>query len=275
MTRVGLLLATVVASGLTLAAQQAPPAFEVASVKRNTSGERSTSMGIQPSGRFAARSVPIRDLIGYAYGNADPFIPLPNSRVIGGPDWLDADRFDIEAVPSGGIRPGPLQIMEMLRSLLTERFRLVAHKEQRELPVFVLTVARADGTLGPKLRRSPGGCSVPAEQRPGPSSCGMQRRRGYIEAHGMTVDQILFHGLLPNLDRVVIDKTGLKGDFDWTLEWGADPSTRSDDPDRSRIDVPGPSIFTALQEQLGLKLEASRGPVEVLVIDSVERPTPD
>ena len=276
MLRIALTLAVVCAVILPLAAQQPAPAFEVASIKRNNDGANSTTMLIAPSGRFVARDVLLRDLIGYAHGNSDPFIPLPNSRVIGGPDWIDRERFDIEAVPSASAkRPGPLQIMQMLRSLLAERFRLVAHKEQRELPVFVLTVARADGTLGPNLRRSTGGCSVPAEKRPGPSSCGMQYRRGYIEAHGMTLDTLVLHGLLLNLDRVVIDKTGLKGDFDWTLEWGADPSTQSDDPDRPRSDGLGPSIFTALQEQLGLKLESARGPVEVLVIDSVERPTPD
>lgn len=103
----------------------------------------------------------------------------------------------------------------------------------------------------------------------------MQRRRGYIEAQGMTVDAILPHGLMPSLDRVVIDKTGLTGDFDRTLEWGANTSAQSDDPDRARPDALGPSIFTAMSEQLGLKLEPSRGRVEVLVIDSVERPTPD
>jgi uncharacterized protein (TIGR03435 family) len=271
-------LAVLVFCGVTAAhaAQQPAPAFEIASVKRNTSDERVTSMGILPSGRFAARNVPVRDLIGYAYGNADPFVPLPNSRVLGGPDWLGVERFDIEAVPGGsGARPGASHVMQMIRMLLTERFRLMAHKEQRDLPVFVLTVARSDGTLGPNLRRSGSGCSVPAEKRAGPSSCGMQRRRGYLEGRGMTLETILLHGLLPVLDRVVIDKTGLKGDFDWTLEWNADPGAQSDDPDRPRADTLGPSIFTAMLEQLGLKLEPSRGPVEVLVIDSVERPTPD
>jgi uncharacterized protein (TIGR03435 family) len=276
MTRLGLLVVLIAATGLPLAAQQQAAAFEVASVKRNNDGGGTTTMGIAPSGRFVARNVPLRDLIGYSYGNSDPFIPLSNNRIIGGPDWVDRERFDIEAVPdAGGTRPGAQQVMQMLRSLLTERFRLVAHKQQQELPVFVLTVARSDGTLGPKLLRSTGGCSVPVEKRSGPSSCGMQRRRGYIEAHGMTVDEIVLHGLHPNLDRVVINKTGLKGDFDWTLQWVADPNPPSDDPGRPLTDALGPSISTAMLEQLGLKLEPSRGPVEVLVIDSVERPTPD
>lgn len=267
MTRLGPLLILLLAS-LPLTAQQPGPAFEVASVKPNTDGGGTTTMGIAPGGRFVARNVALRELIGYAHGNSEPFIPLPNNRVMGGPGWVDSERFDIEAVSSGAARPGALQVMQMLRSLLTERFRLAARKEQRELPVYLLTVARADRTLGPKLHRSTGGCSVPAEKRATASSCGMQRRRGYIEAHGTTIDEFLLHGLMPNLDRVVIDKTGLTGDFDWTLEWGGEQG--------SNDAVPlGPSIFTAVQEQLGLKLEPARGPVEVLVIDSVDRPTPD
>jgi len=269
MTRLGLLLFLVAAICLPLAAQESARAFEVASIKRNNDSVGITMMGIAPGGRFVARNVPLRDLIAYAHGNSDPFIPLPTSRVIGGPDWVDRERFDIEAVPNAsGTRPGPLQVMEMLRSLLTERFRLAARREQRELPVFMLTVARADGTLGPNLRRSTGGCSLPAEKRAGPSSCGMQRRRGYIEAHGMTIGDIVVHGLSGNLDRPVIDKTGLIGEFDWTLEWGAEQGADNADP-------LGPSMFTAIQEQLGLKLEPARGPVDVLVIDAVERPTPD
>ena len=103
----------------------------------------------------------------------------------------------------------------------------------------------------------------------------MQRRRGYIAARGMTLDAILLHGLNANLDRVVINNTGLTGEFDWTLEWGAETRPDSDDQRVAPSAPAGPSIFTAMQEQLGLKLEPSRGPVDVLVIDSVERPTPN
>ena len=270
MTRLALLLFVLIpATLLPLAAQQQAAAFEVVSVKRNNGGGGSTTIAILPNGRFGARNAALRALIAYAHGNADPFIPLPNSRVIGGPDWIDSERFDIEAAPSATVtRPGTSQVMQMIRSLLASRFRLVTHTEQRELPIFVLTLARTDGTLGPKLRRSTAGCSAPVEKRAGPSACGMQRSRGYIEAHGMTIDTILLHGLMPNLDRVVVDRTGLTGEFDWTLEWAAEQGSNNADP-------LGPSIFTATQEQLGLRLEPARGPVEVLVIDSVERPTPD
>jgi uncharacterized protein (TIGR03435 family) len=250
--------------------------FDVASIKPNTSGLNQMSMSTLPSGRFVARGVPLRDLIGYAYGDTDPFLPLPNNRIIGSPVWADAERFDIDAVVStDGTSPEISRVLLMLRTLLTERFHMVAHHERRELPVYVLTVAQPDGALGPQLRRSSEGCTVPPAKRTGAASCGMQRRRGYIEARGMTLDSILLQGLNANLDRMVINNTGPMGEFDWTLEWGAETRPDSDDARVAQLGQTGPSIFTAMQEQLGLKLEPSRGPVEVLVIQSVERPTPN
>lgn len=254
-------------------AQDSAVRFEVVSVKRNTSGLNQTSMGTSASGRFVARGVVLRDLIGYAYGSSDSFLPLSNNRIIGGPAWAEAERFDIDAVVStDGGSPELSRILQMLRTLLTDRFHMVAHHERRELPVYVLTVARTDGALGPQLHRSDGSCANPPDRRTG-AGCGMQRRRGYIEARGMTISAILLHGLNANLDRVVIDRTELMGEFDWMLEWGADPD--SNDVPAGQARSLGPSIFTAMREQLGLHLEPSRGAVEVLVIDSVERPTPN
>ena len=100
MTRLGMLLFLIAATCFPLAAQEPARAFEAASIKRNNDGVGITTMGIAPNGRFVARNVPLRDLIAYAHGNSDPFIPLPTSRVIGGPDWVDRERFDIEAVPN-------------------------------------------------------------------------------------------------------------------------------------------------------------------------------
>jgi uncharacterized protein (TIGR03435 family) len=271
-----LTLAIVGATAATPTAQDPAARFEATSIKRNTDGLNQTSMATLPSGRFVARGVPLRDLIGYAYGETDPFLPLPNNRIIGSPDWADSERFDIDAVVStDGAGPELSKVLQMLRTLLTERFHMVAHHERRELPVYVLTVTRTDGALGPQLRRSDGGCSLPPAKRTAAASCGMQRRRGYIEARGMTVDSILLHGLNANLDRVVINNTGLVGEFDWTLEWGAETRPDSDNASVSQAGAAGPSIFTAMPEQLGLKLEPSRGPVDVLLIESVERPTPN
>jgi len=252
-------------------AQDSVARFEVASIKRNTSGLNQISMATLPNGRFVARGVPLRDLIGYAYGTTDPFMPLPNNRIVGTPDWSEVERFDIEAVGSTvDTSPELSTVLKMLRGLLTERFQLAAHYEHRELPVYVLTVARADGAFGPQLRRSEVCSASPAKRAAG--GCGIQRRRGYIEARGMTLDTILLHGLNANLDRVVINKTGLVGEFDLTLEWGAEPRPETGDPN-ARSEPLGPSIFTAMREQLGLTLAPARGAVEVLVIDSVERPT--
>src|SRR5262245_54243103 len=232
MRRVVTIVVTIFAAAPTPAAQNAASRFDVASIKTNTSGLNQTSMATLPSGRFVARGVPLRDLIGYAYGNTDPFLPLPNNRIIGSPLWAEAERFDIDAVVTAdGTSPELSNVLQMLRTLLTERFHMVAHHEHRELPVYVLTVARPDGALGTQLRRSELGCAAPPDQRPR-TACGMQRRRGYIEARGMTLDAILLHGLNANVDRVVINKTGLMGEFDWTLEWGGTG------PDSD--DLPGP-----------------------------------
>ena len=167
------------------------------------------------------------------------------------------------------------RVLAMIRTLLAQRFRLVARMERRAIPVYVLTFARTDRTLGPNLRQSSAGCSA-GRRGGGEPSCGLQRRRGFVAARGMTLDVILLHGLLPHLDRLVVDETGLQGEFDWTLEWGAEttlsPADGRDSPQPAAL---GPSIFTAIEEQLGLRLQSGRRPVDVLVIDSLERPTPD
>jgi uncharacterized protein (TIGR03435 family) len=258
--------------------------FEIASVKPNTSGASITSMGTPPGGRFSARNVRVRELIAYAFGTPAPFIPLANNRVVGGPSWLDTDRVDIEAIGNTTTATEFPQILAMLRTLLAERFNLVAHMERRELPVYVLTLARSDGSLGPRLQRTELGCAAQAARTSatpavasGPSpSCGMQKGRNVLNANGMTLDTIILHGLSPHLDRVVVDETGLQGEFDLALEWGADQVLRAGDIGASQAaGTPGASMVTAIEDQLGLKLQSVRRPVEVLVIDSVGRPTPN
>jgi uncharacterized protein (TIGR03435 family) len=263
-------------------AQQSEPAFEVASVKPNTSLASITSMGTPPGGRFSARNVLVRELIAYAHGTPAPFIPLANNRVVGGPSWLDTERVDIDAIGNTATATEFPQILAMLRTLLADRFKLVAHMERRELPVYVLTLARSDGSLGPRLQRAQLGCAAQSGRAsakaaaPAPSpSCGMQKGRNLLNASGMTIDTVILHGLSPLLDRVVVDETGLKGEFDLTLEWGAEQVLRAGDVGDPRPAALGASMFTAIEDQLGLKLQSGRRPVEVLVIDSVERPTPD
>ena len=250
--------------------------FEVASIKPNTTGASQSSMGIPPSGRFIARNVSLRELIGYAHGTPVPFIPLSSNRIIGGPDWVGVEKFDVEAIPPTGLPESEFpKILMMLQTLLTSRFALRVHTEQRELPVYVLTFARPNRQLGANLRRVTAGCSAAATTQPG-ASCGMERQRTFMNAKGMRMEQILLHGLSPVLDRVVVDETGLEGEFDWSLTWGGDQAPQPLDGRDVPVAGPlGPSIFTAVEEQLGLKLEPGRRPVEVLVVDSAARPTPD
>ena len=292
------LVVLAVASGLTfnvVAQTPAPsepnPKFEVASVRLNTSGTNQVTMGIQPGGRFTAVNMPLALLIRSAYR-------LQESQLIGAPDWVSTERYDIIAkgegefgppAPGGGL--GRQQLM--LQSLLEERFKLKPRRETRQLPIYALVLARQNGKLGPALKPSAIDCQALAAARkqgaapPDPPKagerpqCGTHMGFGRI-AGGMPMTS-LARLMSDVVQRSVIDSTGLAGDFDLELSWTPDqlpsrPGMPADQPFRMNgvvIDPNGPSIFTAVQEQLGLKLDATRGPVEVLVIDHIERPTPD
>jgi uncharacterized protein (TIGR03435 family) len=266
--------------------------FEVASVKPNKSGEAQLA-GIMfpPGGRFMARNATLRELILAAYGEA---IPLHDSQIVGGPVWVNSDRFDIDAKaasepPPGAVGPPPL-MFAMLRTLLRERFKLSAHLQTREMPIYALVMARSDGRLGPQLRQSDVDCDAvrATRARGGPPQppaageaplCGSIAGPGRLTARAATLVALAGWYLSGIANRIVIDRTGLTGVFDWTLEWSPEalpqPLRASGAPPTPPGDPNGPSIFTALQEQLGLKLESARGPVDVLVIDSVQQPTPD
>ena len=269
------------------------PAFEVASVKPNNSGPVRNSIFMPRTDRFQQNNVTLRQLVRSVYRRR----PFESPQVVGGPGWVDSDRFDITAkiedgagsleqlyIPDGKGSPGLALLM--LRTLLEERFKLVVHQETRDLPIYALTLARSDGKLGPKLVRSDVDCdkviaeladAIRKTGRPplGPPGqappCSTGGPPGKFTGNDITM-QMLADVLISSVnrmdavDRVVVDRTGLSGGFDLTLEWT---------PDELSAASSGASIFTALQEQLGLKLEPTRGPVEVLVIDQVQRPTPD
>lgn len=263
------------------------PKFEVASVRENTSSDGKMSFGIQPGGRVTVVNLPLWDLIRQAYG-------LQRSQLVGGPDWMETARFDIIAKAEGDIPrgagpggpPGPLNFM--LQDLLADRFKLRAHRETRELPIYVLTLARADGKLGAGLRPSTTDCAAMRGRggrggvaigppAPGERPCGMRMAPGQLIGGGMPLSQLTLP-LSQFTQRMVVDRTGLSGNFDIDLKWTPDGAPQGPPPPGIQlppIDPNGPSLFTAVQEQLGLKLESERGPVEVLVIDHVERPTPD
>jgi uncharacterized protein (TIGR03435 family) len=262
------------------------PTFEVASVKINRSGENNMRIGLQPGGRFTTTNVPLRALIRFAY-------QLQDFQMVGGPDWLTADRFDIVAKAEGDAPPsapgtvGPIQLM--LRDLLEDRFKVAVHHETRDLPIYALVLARTDKKLGPKLSASTVDCQAmmsAAMARGGPPAappqvngrpvCGMQVGLGRMVGGGFPLSQ-LASSLSQMVQRVVIDRTGLAGNYDLELTYTPDQMPQGTPPPGAPapppIDPNGPSIFTALQEQLGLKLDSQRGPVEVLVIDRAERPT--
>ena len=234
-----------------------PPVFEAASVKPNASGVVEGSMGPRPGG-YVATNVSVRELIIRAYA-VRPF------QVEGGPTWIGRDRFDIvarapESTPQS-------QILPMLKRLLADRFKLVVRQESRERPVFALVAARADRLFGPALKRSTADCAARQEPSDQSGPCMIRGsftgRGGVLNGVGQPLAAIATH-LGTAVDRVVVDRTGMEGLFDFELTWSGGGATDN-----------VPVIFTAIQEQLGLRLEPSRGPVDVLVIESVQRPDPD
>ena len=218
---------------------------------------------------------PLRVLIQNAYQL------LQDAQVVGGPSWWTSETFDIDATVAGN--PPQDQIPLMLRALLADRFKLVVHTERRELPIYALVLARKDGKLGARIRPGTFGClalRTRAIREPPPSPapsgrvpCALRFRAGSVVGEGISLAQLADH-LARFVNRVVVDQTGLAGEFDFDLEWTPDQWKLDASPQTPNLPN-GPSLFTALPEQLGLKLESTRGRVEVLVIDSVERPTPD
>jgi uncharacterized protein (TIGR03435 family) len=182
---------------------------------------------------------------------------LHENEVFGAPSWTGHDQFDVNAAFEGERTPARLNAM--MRTLLEDRFALKAHHETRELPIYRAVLARKDGGTGPELVRSTLDCQASGRATP----CGMRLSRGSLLMGARSVRYFL-NSVESFVGRRIVDETGLTGEFDIKLEWSRGPN-----------DATRPEIFTALQEQLGLKLEASRGAVSVLVIDSIERPTPD
>jgi len=269
------------------------PAFEVASVRPNRSQDPGGHLGI-PAGRFTATNVTTKELIKFAYNGKQSGFSLRDDQVSGGPSWINSDRFDIDAKEEDSIVKGLKkltydqaldQIRSMVQSLLEDRFRLNVSHATRELPVYVLVVAKS----GPRLTQStvtplgPPGSNPPGSAPQKGPLLGV--KAGQITGVGMRVGPLAeVLSRQPELGgRMVLDQTGLKDTYDFTLHWtpenlttvpngpdGSQPPANTRSPDSS-----APSIFTAIQEQLGLRLESTKGPVDVLVIDHVEEPSPN
>jgi uncharacterized protein (TIGR03435 family) len=254
------------------------PEFEVASIKLNTDCVNGAGNEQHSPGRFGVECVSPRDYIrgAYgAYGNGRNRNVRP-PEVLGGAKWVDTDHYDIIAKTRGdtGLDEmyGP-----MMRALLEDRFQLKIHTETRELPVYMLAVAKG----GAKLSPSKDGSCVPLDVKnvlqspPPPNYCGRMTTKGsatrIVDGFGTTLAEFTDRIFKDTLDRPVIDQTGLTGLFDIHLEYVLETGTGAS-PEASGVNG-GVSIFTALQEQLGLKLSPDKGPVEVLVIDHIERPS--
>ncbi|HZR24452.1 MAG TPA: M56 family metallopeptidase [Vicinamibacterales bacterium] len=233
------------------------PQFEVASIKPNTSGKGPVRIQTSPGGRFTAINVTLKNLVQFAY-------KLQSFQVSGGPDWITSDRFDIVAKGDESS-----DVTLMVRALLLERFALGTRSESREQPLYALVLSRPDGRLGTDLHRSTTRCDDA-------KNCGIRLGLGTMNMASVSIAQLATN-LSGLLDRSVIDRTGLDGEFDATLKWTPDQSTpglalKAGFAPAGAIDPNGPSIFTAVQEQLGLKLDAQKGPVVMLVIDHAEHP---
>jgi len=271
---------------------QAPPtpqvaiAFDAASIKQNTSGAITSFVGRQPGGRFAATNATLGEFVRYAW-QLQPF------QLQGGPPWLETDRWDIAARLATIPAPASSQLDETIRAvqnLLEDRFKLVAHREIRELATYALVLARADRTLGPEMRRSTLDCATlmatrsrggppPAPPPSGGPPCGLSGRIGSIRSGGVPLSE-LAQSLSSRVQRTVVDRTGLSGNWDFVLTYASDsaqiaPGVLAPGDPPPPPDANAGSLFTALREQLGLKLESAKGPVEVLVIDSGQKPVED
>jgi uncharacterized protein (TIGR03435 family) len=261
------------------------PAFEAISIRPNTSPGRGGRAGgqMQP-GRFVVQNATLRTILRRAFapdGRVGPgAIPdLFDQQVAGGPEWIDQDKFDITATTAAPTEPAEMR--RMVQRLLADRFMLVAHWEKRELPVYVLRRARADGQLPSgvrpvseeacaKLRDIPRPMPPPPPGQPAPPPpCGaIQFGPGLLLASGAPMDwlanALTGTPVITGIDRIVRNRTGLEGNYAFELKFSP-PQAANPDPDR-------PQLFTALEDQLGIRLEAAREPVDVLVVDSLEKP---
>ncbi len=262
--------------GQVAAPSKEPLKFEVASIKPSSADDHRVMIQFQPGGGLRTSGTTLKALLTFAYDVRD-------FQISGGPGWINSDRFDVMAKAERGdsdapppdprsmsdaqIRTMREQMQERLQNLLADRFQLAIHRETKEQSVYALVVGKG----GSKLKVS--------EVKAGERRRMMRMGRGQITGEGVQLE-MLTNTLSGQLGRPVIDRTELTGPFDLKLEWTPDPGQGPGGPfagppqdGQPAPDPNGPSLFTAIQEQLGLKLESSKGPVEVIVIDKVEKPS--
>jgi len=258
------------------------PSFEVAAIKPSHPGTPGPSFRFHGDG-ITLHSATLKAIMGFAFNVRD-------FQISGGPSWINSDRYDIEAKEPEAVHDGMLKLDfdqriklmgQLLQSLLADRFQLKVTHDIKELPVYALVVAKN----GPKFQEAKPNDTYANGLRLYGRPVGGQFMRmgpGEIDSQG-TPMTFLVQQLSQQLDRTVLDRTGLKGKYDFALKWTPDlgstgmmpgsPPGAGPGPDSAPPDVSGPSIFTAIQEQLGLKLVSTKGPVEIIVIDYIERPS--
>ena len=262
--------------GLTQAQSEKPVEFDVVSIKRNTQGLGVGGIRTLPDGTFIMTNQPMMSVI----GAASP-VPVLLRDVVGLPDWTKTERYDITAKPPAGSTRD--QQPQMWRALFADRMKLVAHLEEREQTTFALVLNRNDGRLGPQLKPSTLDCnppppgSAPPPQAPASvadfqNRCGFAGNATSIVSGGITMDQLV-RSLSGRAGGLVNNRTGLQGYYALTLTFS--PPRGPGDPLNPSPPDDAPEIFTALREQLGLKLQPEKTMVQVFVIDHIERPSED
>lgn len=257
--------------GWLLIALQAGVVFDVVSIRPNPTTNPQMIIRTPPGGGLNASAVTPRFLIRYAYA-------IDNSLIVSVPAWAESTRFDVVATGKADSLDGT---REMVRALLADRFHLRAHLETREMPVYVLTTQRADRRLGAQIRESRVPCipREPTAARPAPPEilppsseampCELRNALGHISGGSARIEDLV-QSMSAAMSRKVLDRTGLSGPFDLVLNYTPDPVLL-----QSPGDADSTPIVTALKEQLGLEMNAAREPIEVLVVDSIDPPTPN
>jgi uncharacterized protein (TIGR03435 family) len=238
-------------------ARDAKPAFDVATIKPSKPGEEGSGYGLD--GRHITTvNTSLDNLIGYAYD-------IHRKQIVASPDWADSDKFDIAGVPDLPGEPSDPQMKLMIQKLLADRFQLKFHREQKELSVYVLSVAKGSPKNLTRSAATGEGFSIPI----GGAKGGVK-----MTVWNGTMTNFAIFGLQGAVvDRPVVDRTGLTDRYDFALKWMPDDSQFGGHMQIGAVKDPLPDLFTAMQQQLGLKLEPMKAPVDVLVIDAVAKPS--
>lgn len=258
--------------GGALAFAQAPASFEVATIKPADPAAVGLRIGLAGQGRITFSNATLVDLVRFAFGEGLG----TNLQIIGGPSWASRDHYNLEAQAEG--TPGPDQYRVMLRALLADRFAMKFHRETKEVDVYALVVAK-EGKLGPKVKAWDGNCNGRPQTVAQPNSkvpaCSALFRPPGLTMEGVTMSAVadMLSTPVVALGRPVVDRTGMSGQFNMELEFAFAPPNVNDAPAPAAADPLAPSIFTAVQEQLGLKLESAKGQGEVFVIEQAEHPS--